>query len=163
MNKYYVYAYIRLDKNTYFYIGKGTGKRYREFCTGRTKHFKNILNSKECVCEILYDNLTEQEALELEMDTIEDLVFNEGYTIEFDKYHDPDKHLVNCTYGGEGISGYKFTEEQRKHCSKPGSLNPMYGKKGEDNPNYGIIRSEEQKNKRATSSFRQKNRRNRRN
>ena len=27
--KYYVYGYIRLDTNTYFYIGKGTDIRYK--------------------------------------------------------------------------------------------------------------------------------------
>ena len=63
--RFYVYGYIRLDTNTYFYIGKGTGKRYRELHTGRTTHFKNILKSTQCVVEILYDNLTEEESLTL--------------------------------------------------------------------------------------------------
>ena len=114
--RFYVYGYVRLDSNTYFYVGKGTGKRYKELYTGRTKHFKNIINSIPCAVEILYDNLTEEESLILEQDFIEDLVFNEGYTMEFDI--DKNKngyHLINCTYGGEGISGYKYTEEQRKN------------------------------------------------
>lgn len=80
-NKYYVYGYIRLDTNTYFYIGKGKNNRYLNI-DNRSNHFKNILNKTNCVVEILYKNLTEKEAFQLEMDTIDDLVFNEGYGID---------------------------------------------------------------------------------
>lgn len=145
---FYVYAYIRLDTNTYFYIGKGTGKRYKEMWSGRTEHFRNIIKSTPCAIEILYNDLTEQEALIIEQEVIEDLVFNEGYTMEFDK--DKNKngyHLINCTWGGEGISGYKYTEEQRKRCARPGEQNGMYGKKGELCPSYGIVRDDDFKNR----------------
>ena len=36
----------------------------------------------------------------------------------------------NITKGGGGILGYKHTEEEKKKISKPGILNPMYGKPG---------------------------------
>ena len=40
---YYVYGYVRLDTNTYFYIGKGRGIRYKRI-TVRTDEFKeNII------------------------------------------------------------------------------------------------------------------------
>lgn len=146
--RFYVYGYIRLDTNTYFYIGKGTGKRYRELYTGRTTHFKNILKSTQCVVEILYDNLTEEESLILEQDIIEDLVFNEGYTMEFDEERNEHSyHLINCTYGGEGISGYRYTEEQRKKCARPKEQNGMWGKKGELCPSYGMIRDDDFKDR----------------
>ena len=146
--RFYVYAYVRLDTNTYFYIGKGTGKRYRELYTGRTTHFKNILKATQCVVEILYDNLTEEESLILEQDIIEDLVFNEGYTMEFDEERNEHSyHLINCTYGGEGISGYKYTEEQRKKCARPKEQNGMWGKKGELCPSYGIVRDDDFKDR----------------
>ena len=102
-NIYYVYGYIRLDTNTYFYIGKGKNKRYLNI-NERTKHFKNILNKTECVVEILYDNLTEEEAFQLEIDTIYDLVFNEGYGIDIIGIENNDYYLVNATWGGEGAS-----------------------------------------------------------
>ena len=61
MNNYYIYGYIRLDTNTYFYIGKGKGNRCKRIDI-RSLHFKNIIKSTECALEILYDNLTEEEA-----------------------------------------------------------------------------------------------------
>lgn len=132
-NKYYVYGYIRLDTNTYFYIGKGKNNRYLNI-DSRSNHFKNILNKTNCVVEILYENLTEKEAFQLEMDTIDDLVFNEGYGIDIIGINNNDYYLVNCTWGGEGASckqsqetinkriskntGKKRTKEQKKNLSK---------------------------------------------
>ena len=40
--KYYVYGYIRLDTNTYFYIGKGKDNRYLRL-DNRKQHFMNVL------------------------------------------------------------------------------------------------------------------------
>lgn len=135
---YYVYAYVRLDTNTYFYIGKGKDNRYLRL-DNRKQHFMNIFNKVPCVVEILKDNLTEDEAFQLEVDTIYDLVFNEGYSIDIKgiKRNDNDCHLVNCTWGGEGTSGLsikqsqetidkrvaknigqKRTEEQKQHLSE---------------------------------------------
>ena len=112
-NKYYVYGYIRLDTNTYFYIGKGKDNRYLRL-DNRKQHFMSILNKVECVVEILYDNLTEDEALQLEVDTIYDLVFNEGYSIDIKgiKKNTNGCHLVNCTWGGEGTSGLSIKQSQ---------------------------------------------------
>ena len=147
--RYYVYGYIRLDTNTYFYIGKGTDIRYRRIDV-RSNHFKNIVNKVDCVVEIISDNLTEEEALELERSLIEELVFEEGYSIECDYYQEKNEgfnHLVNCTYGGEGVSGYKHTDETKKKCSHFGKENGMYGKKGILSPHYGKTYSKEHKEK----------------
>ena len=43
---YYVYAYIRLDTNTFFYIGKGKDNRYLRL-DNRKEHFMNIFNTTE--------------------------------------------------------------------------------------------------------------------
>lgn len=163
--KYYIYGYIRLDTNSYFYIGKGSHDRWK--CTyDRSEHFKNILNKVDCVVEIIYDNLTEKEAYELESSLIEDLVFNEGYSLEVKdfKRENNETHLVNQTWGGEGASGRTYipSEEtrQKMHDKYKGNLPvdkngvPIYhhgiseeGEKRrkekhqwniENNPNYGM-------------------------
>lgn len=109
---YYVYGYVRLDTNTYFYIGKGKDNRYLRL-DNRKQHFINILNKTECAVEILYDNLTEDEAFQLEVDTIYDLVFNEGYSIEIKGVErNNEGHLVNCTWGGEGTSGLSIKQSK---------------------------------------------------
>lgn len=120
-NKYYVYGYVRLDTNTYFYIGKGKNKRYLNI-KDRSHHFKNILNKTECVVEILYDNLTENEAFELEKQTIYDLVFNEGYGIDIQGIENYDYYLVNCTWGGEGASLTQSQETIQKRVLKTTGL-----------------------------------------
>ena len=104
---YYVYQYIRLDTGSIFYIGKGKDNRYLRL-DSRNDHFKNIINSTECVVEIIYDNLSESEAFELEMQTIYDLVFVEGYSIDIPGFNDKsnENYLTNCTWGGEGTSGF---------------------------------------------------------
>ena len=134
---YYVYGYIRLDTNTYFYIGKGKSNRYKRI-DSRSLHFKNIINKVDCVVEIIQEGLTEHEALELERCLIDELIFEEGYTIEFDDDKNVGyNHLVNCTYGGEGTSGYRHTEESIKKSTHYGENNGMYGKRGELSPHYG--------------------------
>ena len=108
---FYVYGYVRLDTNSYFYIGKGKNNRYLRF-DNRKPHFMNILNKVNCAVEILYDNLTEEEAFQLEVDTIYDLVFNEGYSIDIKGFKKNEKHLVNCTWGGEGTCGLSIKQTQ---------------------------------------------------
>lgn len=120
-NKYYVYGYVRLDTNTYFYIGKGKNKRYLNI-KDRSKHFKNIINKTECAVEILYENLTEDEAFELEKQLIDDLVFHEGYGIDIQGIENKDYYLVNCTWGGEGASLVQSQETINKRVMKTTGL-----------------------------------------
>lgn len=111
---YYVYGYIRLDTNSYFYIGKGKNNRC-ERMNNRKAHFLSIVNKFDCCYEIIKNNLTEEEALQLEIDTIEDLVFNEGYDIEIPKVcKDKERGhtLVNQTWGGDGTSGYSIKQSE---------------------------------------------------
>ena len=100
-------------------------------------------------------------------ETEEELSNKEIYWI---KYYNTYIHFknsmgYNSTFGGEGISGYKFTEESKQRMSENriGELNSFYGKNhteeskqkmsesklgiynGEDNPNYGNKWNDEQK------------------
>lgn len=145
MNDYYIYAYIRLDNNTYFYIGKGRNNRYKEIY-GRSKEFTNIINNVPYEVIILYQNLNEVDAYNIEETIIKDLIFNKGYSLYFFE-NKGDKVLVNNTYGGKGISGYKYNDEQRKRCARIGENNGSYGKRGELSPIYGRTYSEDHKNK----------------
>lgn len=113
MRNFYVYGYVRLDTNSYFYIGKGHGNRYLRL-DNRKPHFLNIVNITDVAVEILYDNLTEQEAFELERDVIEDLVFNEGYSIDIPNFSCErcSDNLVNLTWGGDGTSGYSIKQSE---------------------------------------------------
>lgn len=113
---FYVYEYWRLDTNTCFYVGKGKGNRcfnLRE----RSSHFINIVNKVDVAVYIIKDNLSEEEAFFLEKETIEDYVYCEGYDIECisckNQYKSFGK-LVNKTFGGEGSSGMKHTDEAKR-------------------------------------------------
>lgn len=73
--QYYVYALIDPRNNEYFYIGKGKGKRYlshlktnkRDFNLTKLERIGNIKNSGfEIKIEILFSNITEDTAFELE-------------------------------------------------------------------------------------------------
>lgn len=136
MNKYYVYAYIRLDNNSYFYVGKGCGNRCFQL-QGRNEHFNRILNKVDCVIEIVQDNLSEEDAFDLECSMIEDLVFNECYGIDVKGFNiDNEYYLTNATWGGEGSSGriYIPTKETLKKLSEShlGQQSPMLGKHHSD-------------------------------
>ena len=154
--EFYVYEHIRLDNNTCFYVGKGKGNRAYE--TDRNDFHNNISNSYGIAVVIVKDNLTEEEAFELERDTIEDYIFTFGYGIEIDGYknRENDEFLTNMTFGGEGVSGGHLSEEHKqklseshngKHHSEETKMKMSESRKGKNNPLYGKKRSEETKRK----------------
>ena len=114
---FYVYEHIRLDNNTCFYVGKGKGKRSDR--VSRNEHHDRISKKYGHAVVIIADNLTEEEAFNLERETIEDYVFNLGYGIDIEGYRDfsNKKYLTNCTWGGEGSSGYNFSEDTKMKIS----------------------------------------------
>ena len=116
--EFYVYEHIRLDNNTCFYVGKGKGDRAYDLDRG---NFHNgVRDEYGCRVEIIKDGLTEEEAFKLETERIEDYVITFGYGISIDGYRDfsNNKYLTNFTWGGEGCSGYKHSEEEKQKMSK---------------------------------------------
>ena len=116
---FYVYAHYRLDTMEPFYIGKGKDGR-KDKLSRNTIHDRISKKHGHAVV-ILYDNLTEEEAFFYEREVIEDLVFDEGYEIpckNCGEFTGKFSYLTNFSFGGEGTSGYKFTKEQSKNCSK---------------------------------------------
>jgi len=133
---FYVYEHIRNDTNEIFYVGKGSGDRcYKKI--GRNQHWHNIVNYAGFTVRMIVEDISEDLALELEIELIKEL-------------RELGIPLVNYTDGGDGVSGYKHTDEARARMSekrtgvkrKPfseetlakmsevhrGSNNPMYGK-----------------------------------
>ena len=176
-NDYYVYIYYRLDINEPFYVGKGHNDRWR-WLYHRNEHFMNIINKHPVVVVIEKDNLTEIEAFYWEEEIIKQLVFEYGFSIDIPGNRDRNHycHLVNCTWGGEGVSGLNSTERRtyeevenwKKNISKSlKGKNPLKNKNeaelleirqkmsnakigvynGEKHPMYGKHHSEETKKK----------------
>lgn len=106
-NKYYVYFHFNIIKKEIFYVGKGYGRR-ASVKINRNKFWENT--AKKYKYEILFPhiNLTEQEAIELEI-----------YYINHIGRRDLNKGtLVNLTNGGEGSSGYIMTDEHKQNIQK---------------------------------------------
>lgn len=172
MNDYYVYAYWRLDTNEIFYIGKGKNNRWKHLEDyNRNPHFIRIINKHPVACEIIKDNLTEEQAHEIECWLINELVFKYGYSIDIPGNRSSEKgyHLVNCTWGGEGTSGmnpYDMVDEDKRRewrekigkASKSLWENEDYritmseSRKGENNGMYGRHHTEESRRKMSENS-----------
>lgn len=69
IKKYYVYLHKRKDNGVVFYVGKGSGERYKR--TKRYKNWQKIYNEAGgFYSEIYKENISENEALELETELI---------------------------------------------------------------------------------------------
>ena len=141
----YVYRHVRLDINEIFYIGIGSENNdYKRAHTkrNRNKHWCNIVNKTNYEVEIVFDDLTWEEACTKEIEFIKlygrkDL--NKGT-------------LVNMTDGGEGALGFVHNHESRERMSKSmkGRPSPAKGKPG---VNLGKKFSQETKDKMSKSSM----------
>lgn len=99
-----VYLHERLDTNAVFYVGKGTTKRVRQKCN-RNPHWHRIVAKAGGFNDhLVATGLVESEALELEKLLIAEM---RQRGIE----------ICNMTDGGDGISGYRFSDEARKAMS----------------------------------------------
>lgn len=135
---YCTYAYLREDRTPY-YIGKGCKNRSTKK-SGRV--FLPPTDSSRIL--ILKKNLTEEEAFKHEI-----------YMIDVFGRKDLGTGILrNLTNGGEGVSGYRHTEEDKKRMSKSHE-NPSEevrkklskAQSGEKNHQYGVPRTEETKKK----------------
>ena len=102
-NRFYIYVHIRPDTGKPFYVGKGCG--YRAWSrTSRNPYWKNINAIGDRKVEILFDNLTEDDAFQVEKDVILEYKYF-GYK------------LANLTEGGDGCSGLVLSEDAKKLLS----------------------------------------------
>lgn len=104
----YVYRHIRLDKNEPFYIGIGSQDKYRRayLKQSRNQLWKNIAAKTDYEVEILFDELSWEQAGKKEIEFIALYGKKENGGI-----------LANLTDGGGGIIGYKHSEEAKRKIS----------------------------------------------
>lgn len=134
---FYTYKHFTLDDKEIFYVGKGKNKRCLDIAD-RNLWWNNIVNKHNYYIEIDQINLSEKEALQREKDLI----------TQFGRRELGGK-LVNLTDGGEGVSGYIYSDERKQQISEYFKAHPelqeignrylYFGQQlyGEDNPNYG--------------------------
>ena len=101
---FYVYQHLKKDTDEVFYIGKGSGYRAR-VKSQRSKHWNNVVNKYGYDIEIVQDELSEDEAFQLEVELITKIGLD---------------NLVNMTNGGEGVSGriWKPSDETKRKMSE---------------------------------------------
>jgi len=89
-NKYYVYLHRTLDTDEVFYVGKGSGKRSNSR-SGRNPYWKATVNRHGFKVEVIKFDLFEDEAYQLEIETIAKL---KGEGVK----------LTNLTLGGNDVN-----------------------------------------------------------
>jgi hypothetical protein len=101
---FYVYLHRRATDGRVFYVGKGTGPRAWVW-QNRNPYWSNTKKKHGLEVEIALCDLTEGQAFFHEMRLIEEL-------------RSLGEPITNLTDGGEGMSGYVYTEEHRAKISE---------------------------------------------
>lgn len=114
-----LYRHIRLDKNEPFYIGVGVARQRAFDKTNRNKYWKHITTKTDYRVDILFDDLTWEQAREKEKEFIELYGRKDLGT----------GTLVNMTDGGDGTKGRYGNTEKQLQSKKRGAEHYRYGKK----------------------------------
>ena len=108
MKEFYVYKWFNIETNEVFYIGKGSGNRYRTVAK-RNKEFLKYYNTHYCDSSIIefFDN--EEDAFKREYELIQE------YKLKGEAF-------ANLDNGGKGGCHFVWTDEMREYMSQ---YNPM--------------------------------------
>jgi hypothetical protein len=106
LNRFYVYEHLKPNTGEVFYIGKGCDKRAYQ-TRSRNNHWTNIVNKYGLEVNIVYNNLTNSEASQKEIDLIEFYGLN---------------NLCNMTQGGEGCVSLKQESKDKISNSLKGKI-----------------------------------------
>ena len=109
-----VYRHIRLDKNEPFYIGIGADEKRAYNTHSRSNWWKNIVDKTDYEVQILFDDLTWDEACEKEKEFISLYGRKDLGT----------GSLVNLTAGGDGSFG-RISDEINMKISESKRKNPF--------------------------------------
>lgn len=119
---YYTYMHTRKDNGRPFYIGKGSKHRAWDLRPSkRGAHWCSVAKKYGCEVHILCRWRSESDAHNHEIFLIKTM-------------REMGIELVNKSSGGEGGSGYKWSDESRARLSASrkgkvcGEMNPMFGK-----------------------------------
>ena len=103
-----VYRHIRKDSNSPFYIGIGKDPKRPYSKKYRNKAWLGVIAKTEYEIEILFENLTKEQAIRKE--------------IEFIKLYGRKDIRTGCLYnmtsGGEGVNNMVYTKERNAKISK---------------------------------------------
>ncbi len=114
---YYVYVHRKKTTGEVFYVGKGRGRRAWQW-SDRSSYWKRVAEKYGYTVEIYLSNIQEWYAFEVEKNLI-------AY---YGREDSDEGTLVNHTDGGEGLSGYIYSEERLQLIREQ--------RKGELHPNY---------------------------
>jgi hypothetical protein len=119
-NKFYVYCHKRKTDGKCFYIGKGSGNRYKSK-SGRNQYWHNIVNKHGFKTEILVNNITEEKAFELESEFCKQIGYENLCNLHVEngwgghsKTEETKQKLytdIRNKHVSESLKGYKQTEE----------------------------------------------------
>lgn len=127
---YYTYGHYKADSKELFYIGKGKGRRAYDK-DSRSDYWRNIVTKYGYTVEIFSEWESEQDAF-----------IHEKFLIEcFQDLAD----LCNLTDGGDGCSGYVWTDEQKAKLklrthSNLGKITPDHVRKKIGLSQLGVVR-----------------------
>ena len=105
---FYVYAWYNVDTNEVFYVGKGSGDRYKT-TSGRNQKFLEYIAAHNVDVYILKDGLEEAEAFYYEK-------------IYVDEYKAQGQCFCNLAEAGKGGCHFVWTDEFKQYWSEN---NPM--------------------------------------
>ena len=109
LNNWVVYRHIRLDKNMPFYIGITSDSKRPNNKKDRSSFWKSIVNKTEYIVEIIFENLTKEQAIEKEVEFIK----------LYGRVDLGNGVLCNMTCGGEGTGKLNSSlEEERRRKIK---------------------------------------------
>lgn len=130
INRFYVYLHRRKSDSTVFYIGKGTGKRKNK-TIDRSSKWKDIANMHGFYSEILYGNLTNSEALEIETNLIRNppIEWELVNSVESQKILHIDESILGSYYYDESSPTFlRYTKNTtRAKSGSPAGYKDAYG------------------------------------